>query len=90
MQRVLPGAESDENSERRVRDLRSLVTGASTDESVRTWRQSVLMRGDADVVSGWENKLLSAVVSITPLPCRQECIDDGPNRDQVSCRSPFV
>jgi hypothetical protein len=20
----------------------------------------------------------------------QECIDDGPNRDQVSCRSPFV
>jgi hypothetical protein len=29
-----------------------------------------MMRGDGDVVSGWKNKLQSAVANVTPAECR--------------------
>ena len=38
----------------------AVVTGASTGIG------SELMRGDGDAVSGWQNKLQSAIASITP------------------------
>ena len=47
--------------------------GSGVGFSIRTSRKSVarvgfdaMMRGDGDVVSGWKNKLQSAIANVTP------------------------
>ncbi len=61
MQRLRPGPETEENDKPWVIDPNMAAIGFKA-----------MMRGDADVVSGWKNKLRSAVVSITPSTVQAE------------------